>query len=642
MDPHFELDFAPGLHALEVRRFTIHEAMSTPYVVELLLRSPEQSIPLEPFLNEKASLTIKSGVAHLTTKERTWTGVASHMEQIRSETPAAGKKPLSTYYMRIVPKLWLLSQKSDTRIFQRKTLIEIVDAVLGEHGVTAAKKLKGNYRKLDYVVQYAESDLAFVSRLLEDWGVSYYFDYAAGGVLTLDDHPEDVGPRGPLRFNDSPSQSAEKEFVTHLRIGHRVRPGKVVERDFDFRRKHDYPLFGKSPVSPPREDFYELYGYRPGVMLAIDASDGDGSTPVADDKGKVRSVEAKGHEHAERAHASARRPKRFVAFRTNCVDLAPGTTLTVDGHPRDDVGKKILVTDFSLDGTPGGEWVHEAEAVFADVPHAPARRTPRPVIHGTQTAVVVGPPGQEIWTDEFGRVRVQFAWDRQGKKDDNSSCWIRVSQSWAGRGYGTIMIPRVGQEVLVSFFEGDPDQPVIVGRVYNAVRTMPKEALTPKYQTRSTWMSDTSDHVDASFNEIRYEDEKEKEFIYVQAQRDLQKLVKRNETERTGQNRATVIGGNRSTIVARIDATMVGTKYSLQMMEEPSPSDLKILEMQKPDVKPAPTKIELVDAKILVTSGKATSTFEGRDITFEAKGQITFKAGGDIVVSGGSDIKINC
>jgi type VI secretion system secreted protein VgrG len=644
MDKHLELSFDAGLHGLEARRFSVREALSTPWEVDVDARSPEPDIPLGAFLDRGASFTIRSGILHLQVQERTWTGICTHFEQTRVEKPTAGSKPLSSYHLRMRPKLWLLGQTEDNRIFQRRTAVEIVEQVLGDHGVSFAKKLAKEYRTLDYVTQRDETDLAFVSRTLEWAGITYYFDFTGGkaGLLTLDDHPEDAAERPSVHFNDSPNRAEQQEFVTRLRVGHKVRPGQLTTRDFDFRKKLDDPLFGRSPAAPPPEAFYERYHYLPGVTLAIDPADGDGSTPVADDKGKVRSVEQKGTDFAARGQLSARRDKRFVAFHTNLVDLAPGVALTVQRHPRADVAKKILMASSSLDGAPGTLWLMSGEAVFADTAYAPELATPRPRIHGVESAVVVGPPGQEIYTDELGRVRVQFQWDRKGTHDDDSSCWIRVSQGWAGPGYGTIMIPRVGQEVLVSFFDGDPDQPVIVGRVHNAVRTLPKEATTPKHQTRSTWMSDTSDHADNSYNEIRFEDARAQEYVYVQAQRDMQKLVKRDETERTGENRALVVGKSRSSIVAGVDETLVGVKYSVQMMDPPSEADLKILALGKPEVSPAPTKIELVDGKILVTSGDATATFEDDSIVFEARGQITFKAGGDIVVKGGSDIKINC
>ncbi|RLB47036.1 MAG: type VI secretion system tip protein VgrG, partial [Deltaproteobacteria bacterium] len=305
------------------------------------------------------------------------------------------------------------------------------------------------------------------------------------------------------------------------------------------------------------------------------------------------------------------------------------------------LAKELLVTAFSLTGSSSEEWRQVGEAVFAANHYRPVEKTPRPVIRAVQSAIVVGPEGEEIYTDEFGRVRVQFHWDRDGKLDPDSSCWMRVSQGWAGKGYGKIVIPRIGQEVLVAFFEGDPDRPVVVGRVYNTVNNMPSEQELPRYKTRSTWMSDTSPHQDGSFNEIRFEDEKDKEFVFTQAQKDQQKLVKRHETERTGQNRAAVVGFNRAAVVGEVDAVLVGKKYSVQMIQAPQPEQLKIDQMGKPEVAPLSTKLEMVDKKILCTSGEATAIIDGGDITFEAKKLISFKAGGKVILHGGPNIHVN-
>jgi type VI secretion system secreted protein VgrG len=256
-------------------------------------------------------------------------------------------------------------------------------------------------------------------------------------------------------------------------------------------------------------------------------------------------------------------------------------------------------------------------------------RTSKPIVRGVQSAVVVGPAGEEIHTDEFGRVRVQFHWDREGKYDDNSSCWMRVSQGWAGSGYGMIVIPRIGQEVLVGFFEGDPDQPVIIGRVYNNTARVPYKL--PDHKTKSTWKSDSSPNSDG-FNEIMFEDAKGKELVYVQAQKDLQKLVKNNETERTGVNRTIAVGANRTATIGVNDTTIVGVKHRLTIAQpkEPPPSI-------------PPTTFDMSDKKLSYTTGEASIIFDGPNITLEAKGNITIRSkGGDVIIQGGPNVKINC
>jgi len=288
---------------------------------------------------------------------------------------------------------------------------------------------------------------------------------------------------------------------------------------------------------------------------------------------------------------------------------------------------RLFIIEFEIDGTPGGEWRMRGLCLFADEPYRPALRTPKPIINGVQSAIVVGPPGEEIYTDEFGRVRVQFHWDREGQWDDNSSCWMRVSQGWAGHGYGMITIPRIGHEVLVGFFEGDPDQPVIVGRVYNNAARVPYKL--PDHKTKSTWKSDSSPGSNG-FNELMFEDAKGKELVYLQAQRDLAKLVKNNESEQIGQNRSTTVGHDRTTNVGNVDSLTVGVKHSVQIAQGKDP----------PPSVPA-TGLEMVDKKVTYTTGEATMIMDGGNVSLEAKGTITIKStGGDVVILG-NKVKIN-
>jgi type VI secretion system secreted protein VgrG len=252
-----------------------------------------------------------------------------------------------------------------------------------------------------------------------------------------------------------------------------------------------------------------------------------------------------------------------VSFRTNVLDLAPGIVFGIDRHPHADLADQtlLLATEQTLEGSIGGEWTTRGRAVFASEPYRPPQVTSKPTVEGVQSATVVGPSGQEISVDEFGRVRVQFPWDRQGTEDQHSSAWVRVSQGWAGTGFGLMNLPRIGQEVLIGFLEGDPDQPVVVGRVFNQTNPVPYKL--PEHKTRSTWKSRSSPGGDG-FNEIMFEDLAGRELVYVQAEKDLrklvkndetiavghdrQKLVKNDETEVTGVNRTEVTGANRTEI----------------------------------------------------------------------------------------------
>jgi type VI secretion system secreted protein VgrG len=627
--PLLELSFASKEDSLSVRRFAVHEGLSNLFEVSIWAVSQFDDLDLEAIVGKEAAFRIVTGVVHSRRPVRLWSGVCRHIEQVQAEPTG-----LSTYYLRIVPKLWLLTHRRNNRIFQHKSAPDILDEVLADWGIQAKWKVdRGQYPKLEYRVQYGETDFDFVCRTLEEWGISYYFDEdeAKMSELIFADKPQTRNARlgGPISYVDNPNEEAEKEFVTRVRLTHVVKPGKLSLRDFDFRRKPDYELVGKAPPAEAPEDFYEQYRYAPGGFL-VEGGKG-GETPSADDKGVARHDEKAGTDRATRSLEAERNAKRNLTFDTNVIDISPGLIFSIAKHPRADLGpdNKLLITEFSVEGTPTDEWHMSARAVFADLQYRPPMKTPKPIVRGVQSAVVVGPPGEEIHTDEFGRVRVQFHWDREGKFDDNSSCWMRVSQGWAGSGFGMIMIPRIGQEVLVGFFEGDPDLPVIVGRVYNNTTRVPYKL--PDHKTKSTWKSDSTPNSDG-FNEIMFEDAKGAELVYMQAQRDLQKLVKNNETERTGVNRSISVGANRTAIIAANDAVLAGVKHRLMIAQpkEPPPSI-------------PPTSFDMIDKKITYTTGEASIIFDGPNITLEAKGNITIRSkSGDVIIKGGPNVKINC
>jgi type VI secretion system secreted protein VgrG len=564
-----ELSFAGGESSLSVRRFSVHETVSAPFVLSVWARSTDSDIDLEAIVGKGAGLKITSGVAHVQEATRLWTGVCSHIEQVQAEPSG-----LSTYYLRIVPDLWLLNQRRGNRIYQHLAIPDIVENLLGEHNITPEWRVdRGRYPKLEYKVQYAESDFAFVSRLLDEAGIAYVFeeDGSASKLVLADALQEgELRGGGPIPAVDNPNQSSEKEFVTRVRLSHEVRPGAHTVRDFDFRRP-GFALFGEAPKAKAPEDKYEQYEYRPGAFL-IEGGAG-GGTPVADDKSVARRDQPFGNKRAERLLGGDRLGKRAVGFGGNVIDLYPGRVINIGHHPHPELGDgvRLLVVECTVEGSPDGEWSVENLAFFADAPYLPQSRTPKPEVVGVQSATVVGPAGEEIYVDEFGRVRVQFPWDREGTMDDNSSCWMRVSQGWAGTGYGMLNLPRIGQEVLVGFVNGDPDQPIVVGRVFNAVQQVPYRL--PLHKTRSTWKSDSSIG-GGGFNEIMFEDLKSNELLWMQAQknlrklvkndetmtigRDRQKLVQRNELETTGANRVEITGANRTEVTGANRLTVIG------------------------------------------------------------------------------------
>lgn len=623
-----------------VRRFAVREGISTPFSIELEVHSPDDAIDLDSIADRPATFKIiPDPIENNVKAPRIWEGVCTQILQtdaiLRNDAGAR-----AAYLVKIGPRLWLTTLRTGCRMFQHQSIPDILEKVLGEWKVQFEKKLTKQYKKLEYCVQYAESDYRFLSRLMERAGISYFFD---DGKMVLSDAPQLADPTGPIPFHDSPTVDRENPYITSVQVGRQLRPGKFTIADKDFRRATKTLYTGKSNVAPGHESELEQYHFSPGVSLVEPGSGGE-STPVADADGIARYEQEILSGEAQIGFASARARKIRVGFRTSVMDLRPGKVFTIKDHPHADVAKdkRLLVTEFAMDGTIStGDYVFSGESVAAgpDQPYAPEMLTPLPKIYGVESAIVVGEG--EVDPDEFGRVRVQFHWDRDHSRERNSSCWIRVSQAWAGPQYGTMMIPRVGHEVLVAFFEGDPDQPVIVGRVYNGKNSVPYKL--PENQTVSTWKSDSSPG-NNGYNEILIEDQKDAEYMYVQAERDMQRLVKRNEAERTGKHRQIFVGQDQRTIVAKTEATLVVEKYQVQMMTEPGEGKMAILPQTKPSVEPEPTKIEMMDKKLMSTSGKATVLMKKDTITFDVKGNINILSkGGDVVFETPSKvIKINC
>lgn len=550
--PLFDLSFASGEDSLSVRRFSVEEAVSALFRVSIWAVSPNASLDLEALVGKPVSFAVESGLSFALTGGRAWAGVVSFIEQEQPE--ATG---LSTYHLRLSPSLWLLGHRTNHRLFQHLSIPEIVDKILAEWGIL--RDFRADRQKcppLELKVQYGESDLAFVDRLLEEAGLAYTFlnDAAGRSQLVISDALSAAPVRSAvLPYVDNPNEAAEKEYVSEVRLAHEVRPGAFAYRDHDFRNP-SFPLLAEAPRIAAPEDRYEQYHYAPGAFLVEGSPPMD--TPAADDQGVARHQIKYGAALAERALAGARADRRQVAFSTNAHDLMPGAVFSMSGHPHAELSTsaRLLVTRFRLEGSFGGQWSGAGSAVFTDSPYRPARRHGKPEVTGVQSATVVGPSGQEIHTDEFGRARVQFPWDREGKSDDHSSCWMRVSQGWAGVGYGMITIPRIGQEVLVGFLDGNPDQPVVVGRVYNATQAVPYKL--PDHKTRSTWKTNSSPGGGGD-NELMFEDAKGSELVWMQAEKNLRRLVKNDETITIGNNRMKLVKNNETetTTADRVEVT---------------------------------------------------------------------------------------
>ncbi|MDC3953111.1 type VI secretion system tip protein VgrG [Polyangium jinanense] len=547
-----------GEHELFVRHFSMDEGVSELFTVTLLVRSRDHSLDFSSIVGKPASFRLQAGYEHVAGGgTRALAGIVSYAEQVEALQEVSAEDGLSTYVLCIVPDLWLLTQRRGNRIFQHLSIPDIVKRVLGEFGISGEWRIDGGaYPKLEFKVQYAETDYDFVSRLLEEAGVAFVFE--DGGRLVFSDALE-AGPKRkgpPIPYVDNPSTAAEKEYVKNVGIGRVVRPGAVAYRDYDPR----HPELELTALAAPHtgvEKPLEQYHYDAGAFLVETGK--AGFTPVADDKGFARHDHTYGYGLARHTLEAARADHRDVTVEGNTLDLSPGVVFSIARHPHPELpeGRSLVVVESKLSGSDTGEFEMSARAFFTDYKYRPPKKTPKPLLHGVQSATVVGPAGQEIHTDEYGRVRVQFPWDREGKRDDDSSCWIHVNQGWGGLGYGMLNLPRVGQEVLVVFLEGDPDQPEVVGRVFNAIQQVPYKL--PQHKTRSTWKSDTS-LGGGGFNEIMFEDLAEKELVWQQAQKDRRrkvendefativhdrtKLVKNDENERIEGNQKLWVGKN--------------------------------------------------------------------------------------------------
>jgi type VI secretion system secreted protein VgrG len=617
--------------ALSVRRFDIREGLSELFSIYVTACSPRADLDLDDIILKPASFSMTAGwVFVLGTGGRRYIGLCESIEQVQAEPTG-----LSTYVTRIVPHLWLLTLRRTYRIFQHLAIPDIVTSVLDEFGIAHQWLIdRGAHPKLDYKVQYGESDYAFLSRLCEEAGITFTFepDEERGTQMVLSDAPTSRQPRErPLPYVDNPNQAAEREFVTRVRKLRRGEAGAVRLRDYDFRNP-SLPLLAQVPGASGAERRIEQVRYEPGSFRAV--VEAKTSTPVADAAGVARHDPSYGLGRAERILTGARSGARVVTFETNALDLAPGAIFSIAGHPHPKLpnSAKLLVTSLALSGEHDNEWTAAGTAVFADGPYWPSQKTPKPVVHGLQSAVVTGPEGREVFTDEHGRVRVQFPWDHDGGGQPLGSCWIRVSQSWAGAGFGLWTVPRIGQEVLVGFIAGDPDEPIIVGRAGNAHNPPPYPL--PAHETVTVWRSQSSPGGDG-FNEISFEDKKGSERLYERAERDKESLVKNDERIAVGRNRQKLVKSDEDVATLGTRRELIGGSLHLTIKGE-----------RRESVEGAQSSLvggdrdEMIDGRYALETGGAVHIVAGGPIVLEAP-DITLKGAGGFVHIGGGGVEID-
>jgi type VI secretion system secreted protein VgrG len=524
--------------AFRVHRFTLRERLHEPFLLSIVAGSTRPDLDLDAMILQPASFSLDAGWAFVRNGgARSFTGVCTAAEQLSAEPLG-----LSLYMLRLVPRLGLLALRRGYRIFQHATIPAILAELMREFDVPAALHLdEGVFPTLDYKVQYGETDLIFFTRLCEEAGITFalHEDERGGSVVVLSEAPQDAPLRegSPILFASDPSGTGEKEHMTGVRLLREAYPLAMTLRDFDFRN----PALALAERAGSEVGLFEHAHFEPGAFRLV--SSAPSLTPVADRRGTTRHEPAVGAERAAHRMAGERAAAHAVTFTTNALDLMPGSVFSMQGHPHPRLNEaaRLLVTELVIDGERDKEWSASGKAVLADKPYAPLRRTPRPVVQGLQSAIVTGPVGEELFTDEHGRVRVRFFWDRGATSEEESSCWIRVSQGWAGAGFGLWTLPRVGQEVLISFLEGNPDEPIVVGRAPNAHNPPPYPL--PAGATKAVWRS-RSTPGDEGFNELSFEDRAGAERFYERAQRDKETLVLRDESLSVGGKRSHGVGGN--------------------------------------------------------------------------------------------------
>jgi type VI secretion system secreted protein VgrG len=528
-----------GDDVLLLRGFTGSEAISQLFHFDLDLLSENDSLKFQDIVGKNVTLRIMD----VTGAERYWNGFISRFSQGQLEDG------FTAYRAQMVPWLWFLTRTADCRIFQNMKAPDIIQKIFADLKFQDFDlRLYGDFTKRDYCVQYRETDFNFVSRLMEEEGIYYFFEPEKNKhTLVLANDPaahEPCPDQATARYQfHGGGITYDEDLVNEWRYQEEFRTGAWAQTDYNFETPSTslaVTVNGKNP--------YEIYDF-PGEHAI--RPDGDSLARIRLQEQSVPCVVSQGS--------------------GSCRHFGSGFLFTLQDHYRTDLNQQYLLTavrhsathdDYGTGSGGGGEstYRNSFECIPFSTPYRPPRVTPEPFVQGCQTALVVGPGGEEIYTDKYGRVKVQFHWDREGKKNENSSCWVRVSHPWAGQGWGAVSIPRIGQEVIVDFLEGDPDRPIIVGRVYNAEQMppfgMPGGAVISGIKSNSTKGGGGN-------NEISLNDTKGNELINIHAQYDQQKKVEHDERVNVGNNRTESVGNNETITIGNNRTENVGVNESI-------------------------------------------------------------------------------
>jgi len=633
-----------GPDMLLFESLTGREELSRLFEFRLELLSPSQDITAEQVLGKNVTIEVETephGRRYLNGEVTRFAYVSRFGRYYRYEAI-------------LRPWTWYMTRASNCRIFQKRTAIEIIEDVFFKYADVSSwgllNRTSDSYRQWDFCVQYQETDFNFVSRMMEHEGIYYYFEHENGKhTLVLADSP---GAHKPLpEYEKIPFYAPDAAVIANEEHVHRwvvtkeVDPGGYTTDDYDFRKPRAKLEQRKQHPLGHANDRYKFYDYPGGYVEPA---------PDGERYAKVRLEELQA-------------PHETLTGYTNVRGIAPGYHFNLYRCSRGDQNREylILAADYYWKEAPyttQGELgtVYETTMSCQDysLQFRPARITPKPLTSGPQTAVVVGPKNEEIYTDDdgYGRVKVQFRWDREGKHDENSSCWIRVSNAWAGSNYGVIHIPRIGQEVIVDFIDGDPDYPIITGRVYNADE-MPPWPL-PAHKTRSGILTrSTLKGTPAHANMLRFEDRKNAEEIHVHAQRQLTTVVEANETRIVGGTRYVSIhrdhiehvDGNIQLLIGKgkIDGGQYDVSIEKSMRETVGEQRDQHVKGDRNDqvdgtssLTVGVSRLEKVSMKHAVDAGMEIHLKAGLNVVIEAGVQLTLKGPGGFINIGPAGVAI--
>ena len=519
--------------ALEFSRLDGSDGLSRNGEYRVTVRSRRGDIQADELLGHPVSVVLTT--PHAGTRE--FNGLAVGFYQ-------TGQQGRYHHYLIVVrPWTWLLTRTSDCKIFQDKTLRQIIEAVLADHPYADFEfQLTASYQPWTYCVQYRESDYNFITRLMEQEGMHFFFRHQNGKhTLVIADgahaHAAAADYASIAYHEPEAARARQDEGMRQWTHGSEIQPTRFTQRDFNFEKPRADLQADARPARPLKHEY----------QAKLDVFDYPGEYTERAEGQRLAAIRVEEMRH------------QFDLFEgeSNAAGLATGGLFRLSGHPRADQNQEYLIVgaSYRVEESPAESELAQTELFSVRLTAIPSaqnyqapRHTPKPIVQGPQTAIVVGKAGEEIHTDKYGRVKVQFHWDRYGTNDQNSSCWVRVSHPWAGKGWGMIAIPRIGQEVIVEFLEGDPDRPIITGRVYNADQ-MPPYALPANMTQTGIKTRSTLGGGVANFNEIRFEDKKGDEQLYIHAEKNQDIEVENDETHSVGNDRKKTVDHDETTHV---------------------------------------------------------------------------------------------